>query len=220
MEKTNTLAEQLAATAAAGRAKRDPEKQRVFDQSNQKIAEMVAGNKALKKGDKAPNFSLPNHKGEPTAIDTLLKDGPVVVSFYRGAWCPYCNLELRALQEKLPEIKANGANLVAVSPQTPDGSMTAKEQNALTFNVLSDHDNKVAREFGLVFTLPAELVDVYRSMGLDLGEKNGTGKFELPVPATYVIDRDRTIRHAHVDVDYTKRQEPSEIINIVAGLKA
>ena len=164
-------------------------------------------------GDTIPNFSLPNATGEIVNMLELLAQGPVVIAFYRGGWCPYCNLELRALQQALASIQGTGATLVAISPETPDNSLTTQEKNELEFQVLSDRDNQVAREFGLVFRLPASLLSIYEDFGIDLIAHNGNNHFELPIPATYVVRQDGTVKYAFANVDYTKRAEPSEIVH-------
>jgi peroxiredoxin len=145
---------------------------------------------SLKAGDCIPAFTLPNATGQQVDINELLKSGPVVISFYRGEWCPYCNLELRALQQALPKIQSQGANLVTISPQTPDLSLSTAEKHNLSFEVLSDVGNQVARQFGLVFTLPESLRPIYQAFGIDLPAHNGDQSFELPVPATYVVNTD------------------------------
>jgi len=151
--------------------------------------------------------------------DELLKNGPLVITFYRGGWCPYCNLELRSLQSHLDEIKENGANLVAISPEQPDNSLDVSEKNNLKFPVLSDSGNTVARKFGLVFELPAEIDKLYKNeLKLDLAAINSTDKPELPIPATYVIGKDRKIKYAFVNLDYTQRAEPNEIIDVLKKL--
>jgi len=172
-----------------------------------------------KVGDKAPSFSLPNARGETVDIAAKLKDGPVVVSFYRGGWCPYCNLELRALQQKLPEIEDLGASLVAVSPETPDHSLSTAEKNELKFEVLSDVGNSVARGFNLVFEVAEELRPIYDKFGIDIPGHNGDDTFEIPMPATYVIDTDGTVLHAFVDADYTKRMEPDDVVDVLKRRK-
>jgi peroxiredoxin len=169
--------------------------------------------KILTLGDTIPYFSLPNATGEIVNMRELLAQGPVVIAFYRGGWCPYCNLELRALQQALASIQGTGATLVAISPETPDNSLTTQEKNELEFQVLSDRDNQVAREFGLVFRLPASLLPIYEDFGIDLIAHNGNNHFELPIPATYVVRQDGTVKYAFANVDYTKRAEPSEIVN-------
>lgn len=169
--------------------------------------------RALKEGDTVPDFELPNQRGETRRFSDLVSDGPVVISFYRGGWCPYCNLEMRALQEKLPEITDLGARLVAVSPELPDTAMSTAEKNAISFDILSDAGNKVAAAFGLMFTLPAPLQALYDSFGLDLVKSNGDESKTLPIPATYVVDGNRRVIHAYVNADYSRRQEPALIVD-------
>ena len=173
----------------------------------------------LKEGDKMPVFSLPNAKNEIVSSDKLLKKGPLVINFYRGGWCPYCSLELKAFQDVLPEITKLGAQLVAISPNLPDKSLSSIQKDALSFQVLSDLQNKVARQFGLVYMLDAKLQPLYKQMGIDLPEFNGDESYELPLPATYVVDSDGIIKLAFADVDYTKRLEPDKVIDMLNELK-
>jgi len=173
---------------------------------------------ALKVGDRAPSLSLPDAKGEQVHVDRLLEQGPVVAIFYRGGWCPYCNLELRAWQAHLAELNSLGATLVAISPQTPDNSLSTSEKNALAFPVLSDSDLAAAHGFGIAFTLPPELVDLYGSVGNNLPELNGNGQWLLPVPATFVIDRSGVIQFAHVEADYRERAEPDAVLAVIRAL--
>jgi peroxiredoxin len=173
---------------------------------------------ALKVGDRAPNLSLPDAKGEQVSLNQLLEQGPVVAIFYRGGWCPYCNLELRAWQGHLAELNSLGATLVAISPQTPDNSLSTAEKNALAFPVLSDSDLAAAHGFGIAFTLPPELVDLYSSVGNNLPELNGNGQWVLPVPATFVIDRSGVIQFAHVEADYRERAEPADVLAVIRAM--
>lgn len=175
-------------------------------------------NQALGAGDLAPEFTLPNARGEEIRLTDLLSRGPVVVNIYRGGWCPYCNLELRALKEKLPKIEALGASLVAIAPEKPDKAAETTVRHDLEFEVLSDLGNQVSRQFGLVFTLPESIRAIYASFGTDLPAYNGDERFELPLPATYVIRPDGQIAYAFVDADYTRRMEPSEIIEVLRAL--
>lgn len=167
---------------------------------------------ALGVGADAPDFSLPATNGEQVQLRDLLARGPVVLTFYRGDWCPYCNLQLRTYQKALPQINAHGATLVAVSPQLPDGSLTMAEKNELSFPVLSDVGNTVARRYGLVFAIDDETREKYLAMNIDLERSNGDDRWELPMPGTFVIDRSGVIRLAFVTPDYTQRLEPAEII--------
>ncbi len=163
----------------------------------------------LKEGAPAPDFTLPNFDGQSITLSTLLKHGPVALTFYRGDWCPYCNLQLRAYQAILPRIQELGASLVAVSPQTPDNSLSTAEKKGLTFPVLSDLGNVVARQYGLVFSLSQAL----RASGPPLPTFNGDESWELPMPGSFVIASAGTIHLAFVDADWTKRLEPAAILD-------
>jgi len=195
---------------------------RVLETLTKGIEDLVADNiekNALKVGNKMPSFTLPDAKGEVISSDKLLEQGPLVLSFYRGGWCPYCNLELRALQNLLPEFEKNNATLVAISAEKPDNSLSTQEKNELKFPVLSDGNNEVARSMGLVFEVPKEVVDISKSeWGLDYSEYNGTEKHELPIPATYVVNTGGIVKFAVANPDYTKRAEPSDILKTVASL--
>ncbi|MFQ5675781.1 MAG: peroxiredoxin-like family protein [bacterium] len=188
--------------------------------ATERLVQSGLTNKSLRKGDKAPSFTLPNAAGNPVNSSKLLNDGPLVVSFYRGGWCPYCNLELHALQQAFTQMKEFGAQLVAISPETPDHSLSTSEKHSLKFEVLSDVGNRVAREFGLVFVLAEELRPTYKEFGIDLPAFNGDDSYELPVPATYVIGSDGTIVYSFVNADYTQRAEPADIIDVLKDMNA
>lgn len=174
----------------------------------------------LKIGEKAPDFTLPNAFGRPVRLFDKLKDGPVVLSFYRGAWCPYCNLQLHALHTSLPHFARHGAQLVAVTPQKPDKSLEQVEKDGYPFDILSDLDGSVMRAYRLHFEVPEELSDVYkRNFGLDLAEYNGQDRYVLPVPGTYVIDTGGIVRAAYADTDYKQRMEPKDIIAALQALQ-
>ena len=174
--------------------------------------------RALGEGDTAPDFELPDPSGRMVRLRDLRADGPVIISFYRGQWCPFCNLELRGLQRALAEVAAAGAMLVAISPNPPDVTTTTVDELELEFPVLSDHDNQVAKMFNLVYEMTPENIELYREIGRDIGMLNGTGKWELPVPATYVVDSGGTIRYAFVDLNHRRRAEPSEVAAVAAQL--
>jgi len=169
-------------------------------------------------GDRAPDFELANVRGSTLKIREALADGPVVLSFYRGSWCPFCNLELNALQQYLPEIRACGASLIAISPEKPDASLTHAEKLNLEFDVLTDPGNLTAASYGLIMPVHISLRPLYLQWGIDLPAANGDDSYELPVPATYVIDRNGIIQAAHVEKDYTKRMEPEAIIAALKSL--
>jgi peroxiredoxin len=179
------------------------------------IAEQVVTGlaaQALQAGDRAPDLALPNARGDLVPLGSLWARGPVILTFYRGGWCPYCNLELRAYQAILPAIRAAGVALVAISPQTPDASLSTAERNALAFDVLSDVGSRAAEAFGIAFTLKQELRALYTRLGHPLPEANGTDDWRLPVPATFVIASGGRIVLAHVDADYRRRLEPADAL--------
>lgn len=162
-------------------------------------------------GDKAPNFSLQNAKGEPVQLSDYLAKGPVVLTWYRGGWCPYCNMTLRHLQAALPDFHAAGAQLLALTPELPDKSLSTHEKNELAFEVLTDEHLQVAHEYGIVFKLTDEVATVYKK-NFSLEDYNGNDSDELPLAATYVIAADGTITYAFLDAEYRRRAEPVEIL--------
>jgi len=196
-------------------SKRPEDVSKLMAQENERLEKLGVGNNSLKEGDKVPFFTLTNATGKSVSLKNLLKNGPVVISFYRGAWCPYCNMELRALQQAQPEIEAAGGQLVAISPNLPDASLTSIEKHNLTFEVLSDVGNNIARQFGLVFTLGDKLRPIYTKIGHDIPGQNGDETWELPLPATYVVDTGGTIVYSFVNRDYTQRAEPAELVKVL-----
>jgi len=195
-----------------------PEIRDAMVRADMELAASGIAQRALKAGDRAPDFRLPDARGGYVRLKDLLAAGAVVLCFYRGGWCPYCNLELRALQQVLPDITRLGATLVAVSPQTPDESLSTAEKNALAFPVLSDAGSATAKSFGIAYDLAEELRPIYARSGHALPDKNGDESWVLPIPATYVIDTDGTIVLAFVDVDYRNRLEPGEILVALQSL--
>jgi peroxiredoxin len=172
----------------------------------------------LQVGASAPDFTLPNHSGETVRLSKLLQKGPAVVTFYRGGWCPYCNLQLRAYQSILPNIAARGATLVAISPQTPDFTLSTVQEKGLSFPVLSDVGNHVARRYGLVFVLSEALQVLQKKFGNEIPRFNGDDSWELPMPGTFIISGDGIVRLASVDSDYRRRLEPAAILARLADL--
>ncbi|RZL12598.1 MAG: AhpC/TSA family protein [Hymenobacter sp.] len=173
---------------------------------------------ALTAGQPAPDFTLPNAAGEPVTLATLLQQGPVVLFFYRGNWCPYCNVQLRAYQQLLPELARHGATLVAVSPQTPDFTSFTTQEKALTFPVLSDVGNAVARQYGLAYAVGTPVADTLRSVGIDLSAYNGTSDNELPFTATFIIGTDGIIAWSWVEANFKHRADPAAILAALAHL--
>ena len=174
---------------------------------------------ALKRGQRAEDFILMDTHGQPVRLKALLDVGPVVLSFYRGGWCPYCSIELRGLQLAWPEIESLGAAMIAVSPQLPDNSSSTVIKNEVEFPVLSDVGNIVAKRFGIVYKLSKELLSVHAKADHSLSTFNGeTGSQELPMAATFVLDRSGKIQLAFVDEDYTRRLDPDRIIEVLRRL--
>ena len=214
-----SLTQDLADLAAQNAQKIPAEAQAVMARAGDDLAQLGLEDNSLKTGDRLPEFTLKNAVGKSVKSIDLLAKGPVVLAFYRGGWCPYCNLELRALQAALPDIQAAGAQLVAIAPETPDNSLTTQEKNDLSFEVLSDIGNQVARELGLVFTVPEYLRPIYEKFGIDIVAHNGDENFELPVPATYIVTPQGEIVHHFVNIDYRQREDPERILAVLKQLQ-
>lgn len=192
------------------------EVQEMMLDATKKLEDASISKNALTVGSIAKEIKLPNALGSKVSLfDTLEENDFVVVSFYRGSWCAYCNLELKALQGINEELKQLGAKLIAVSPQSPDASMSTKEKNELEFEVLSDNSNLIAKEYGLVFSLAEEIRPIYLSFGIDLPATNKEDSYEIPMPATYVINKNKEIIFSFIDEDYTKRCEPQDILEAI-----
>ncbi|MBW8724342.1 MAG: AhpC/TSA family protein [Inquilinus limosus] len=190
-------------------------RQSVIETMHRATAELIASGaagRALNVGDKAPSFALKDPEGAVVNSAALLAGGPLIVSFYRGVWCPYCNMELQALEAAKPEFDRLGATLVAISPQTAPNSRKSVRQNGLTFPILSDPKGEVAAAFGLRFRLPDYLVDLYKSLKNDLPTFNDDPSWTLPMPGRYLIGQDGTILYADVNPDYTIRPEPEALL--------
>ena len=174
----------------------------------------------IKVGEKAPDFTLSNALGKKVNLKDELKKGPVVLVFYRGAWCPFCNMHLHALQKALPQFKKYGAQLITVTPQTPDKSAAQIKKDGYPFEVLSDLDSKVMQDYKLYFELPADLIAVYKKHELDIEAFNGKGRNVLPVPGSFVIDKKGVVRAMQAQTDYKVRMEPAVIIETLKKLAA
>ncbi|WP_127494977.1 peroxiredoxin-like family protein [Paenibacillus glycanilyticus] len=173
----------------------------------------------LKEGNKAPDFTLTNPLDEQVNLYDELAKGPVVLTFYRGSWCPFCNIQLRAYQQSLPDMEKLGGRLIAVSLQSPDNSLSHKEKENLTIQVLSDLNGRVAESYRVLYELPDYLQDAFSNFGLDLTVFNKTDRWILPLAATFVIDKEGIIRRAYVNPDFMKRMEPQEIIDELKKLQ-
>jgi peroxiredoxin len=213
-----TLNAELHAFYTARQQQIPAEIRQIMRRAGQELADSGHTGRALAVGAQAPRFRLPSATGESVSLAGLLAAGPVVLTFYRGAWCPYCNIALRALQRHHDEFSARGARLAAVSPQIPDESLSLTDRHQLAFSVLSDVGSDTAKQYGLAFDLPDDLAAVYDRLGFDLQRVNGGHPRTLPLPATYVIDREGVIRWAFVDADYTRRAEPTDVLAALDAL--
>jgi len=189
----------------------------VFDQSIQNLLDQGVPSGALAVGDVLEPFTLDDATGAPVALNQLVETGPVVIVFYRGGWCPYCNLALRTYQrELLPELTAFGARLVAISPQSPDQSLSTAEKAGLEFTVLSDPGSRLAQRIGISFQQADEVLAAQRKLGLDLAQVNAEGSVNLPRPTVLIVDTDRTVRFVDIQPDYTARTEVADILAALA----
>ena len=186
-----------------------------FEQSTQELIASGLADKSLKAGDKAPDFSLTDADGKEVVLRELLTRGPVVLSFYRGVWCPYCNLELQALEEAADDIRAKGATLVAISMQGAAESRKSQRDNKLSFPILTDQSGELAQQFGIRWTLQSYAVKFFKMFKVELPTIHQDGEWNLPMPARYVVDTDGTIAYAEVNPDYTRRPEPSDLFPVL-----
>jgi peroxiredoxin len=215
-----SLKEQLEARKAEFVQKRPPEIVALMQKNVDALRQTAIVERAVRTGDSAPDFDLPDALGRRVRLSERLSRGPVVLTFYRGGWCPYCNIQLRAYQQALPALRQHGASLVAISPETPDHSLSTVEKNALTFDVLSDSGNRVAQSYGIAYALSRELRELYSKFGHPLPNINGDDSWTLPIPATFVIDAQQRITLAFVDAEYRNRLEPDAILAALSQQQA
>ncbi len=209
-----TLREQLQAKKKSGKA--DPKSAATMDNAIKKIRKTKILERAKKIGDRFPSFELKNSTGALVSLDKLLESGPVIVTFYRGAWCPYCNIQLMEYQKHLADWEKKDAKLVALSPELPELSKGFSEKRGLTFDLLFDKNNEFATQVGIVFGIENDLKQVYEKFGIDLAKSQGNSAWQLPVAATYVIGKDHKVKYAFIDPDYKNRAEPMEIDTALA----
>jgi len=207
-----SLKQELQELAETVRSRRTAEAQAGIDRLFDALRRAELDKNCLQVGETAPDFELPDADGRLVSLDQALAQGPVVIAFYRGGWCPFCNLALRGLQRALPEIESLRASLLAISPQVNPGPRATRDRLGLGFPLLADRGNKVARLFGLTFKLPADLIELYRRVEIDVARINGMEDWELPLPATYVVGRDGDVTHAFIEVDFTERAEPAAVV--------
>jgi peroxiredoxin len=214
-----TIREQSDRTKAAAAERLPNEVLEAFDRSIENFVAQGIPAAAIKVGDRLESFTLPDATGRPVSLDDLVESGPAVLVFYRGGWCPYCNVALRTYQrDLLPQLGAFGARLVAISPQTPDESISFAERAGLEFTVLSDPGARVADQVGIAFEQPDEVLAAQRTLGLDLAQVNAEGETRLPRPTVLVVDENRGVRFVDVQPDYTARTEVADIIAALANL--
>ena len=214
-----TIREQSEQMKAAAAQRLPAEVVEVFDRSIRDLLDQGVPSGAITVGDSLEPFTLSDATGAPVTLDQLIEAGPAVIVFYRGGWCPYCNLALRTYQrELLPELTAFGARLVAISPQSPDQSLSTAEKAGLGFTVLSDPASRLARQIGISFQQADEVLGAQRKLGLDLAQVNAEGSTELPRPTVLVVDENRTVRFVDVQPDYTARTEVADILVALASL--
>jgi peroxiredoxin len=211
----NNLTTQLSTYKAEFKARVAPERLAMMENATTQLRLSGVEQSAMALGVALPELSLQDANGQSVSLKALHGGKRTVIVFYRGGWCPYCNLTLREWQRLLPELAAANTQLVAISPQLPDASLSTAEKNALAYPVLSDSSLAAAQAFGIAFTLPPELEELYAKVGNDLPTLNGNGQWVLPVPATFGFDEAGTLIYRHVEADYRQRAEPVEVLRLL-----
>lgn len=190
----------------------------IMHRATKELRESGQVESAIKLGDTFPDFSLPNQNGDMVTLSELLKKGPVVVSFFRGVWCPYCNMELNAIGEMVPEVRAAGGEVVVISPSVQKMAQRAVKEQNLDCDVLTDAGNTFADTLGTRFRLPEYLEKLYRQFGVDLPGNNGDESWTLPMPLRAVIGTDGVVRYLDINADYTQRPDTPETVAVVRSL--
>ncbi|UUO09197.1 AhpC/TSA family protein [Blastopirellula sp. J2-11] len=214
-----TLKEQLKQKSEEAGKRFPPEMLKVMRDAVETVRASGVEKSAKQVGDAAIDAELTGWNGKTVRLSEMWSEGPVVLMWYRGGWCPYCNLQLRAMQKELKAIEGAGAKLIVLTPELPEKAKETAEANDLNFVALHDKNNATARKYGLVFELPASILPLYRDR-LKLAEVNGSDAMELPLSATYVIDTNGKIRYAFLNADYTDRAEPAEVVAAVKKVAA
>ena len=215
-----SLAPQLLATYEKFNATAPDAAKAPINAAREDFARTYDTSKAIQPGQKLPEFRMQNAVGKEVSSSELLSRGPVLLTFYRGEWCPYCNLAVAALQKHVEDFKARGVTLVAISPELPNHSLTMTEKNNLKFDVLTDEGNKFAAKLGILFQQPDSLRAVFEIFGRDMKEWNGDDSLIVPVPATILVDQEGVVRNTFIDPDYTKRCEPTTALKWIDEMKA
>lgn len=203
-----------ASAASAGPSASD---RQVMAQAAERLRQAMP-DPGVKVGETAPDFALPDADGQSVSLHERLAQGPVVLIFYRGGWCPFCNVQLKQFRDALPQIEAQGAQLIAISPQRPDKTREQFKQQAPGFDVLSDLDGATLKAYRLYYEVDPALVEVYKRNGIDLEDYNGSGRTLLPVSATFVIDPQGVIVDRFVDTDYTRRMSPEQAVQALKSI--
>jgi peroxiredoxin len=190
----------------------------VMNQETEKLIAADIVENAIQTGQHLPDGQLTAANGQQVAIDQIIDGKPLVISFYRGGWCPYCNLELQGLQEIASQIRDLGANIIAMSPESVAHTQDTKQKNGVSFDIYSDQSSEYAKALGLVFSLPKSLQEIYLTFDIDIEKHNGESKFELPIPTTIIVKPNREVVYLFADGDYTKRSEPSKLLDVLKGL--
>jgi len=214
------LSDQLGVVRLRQKKKLPKQAQTTIDTSITDLRKQGIGQGAPKKGDTLPDFTLPKTGGGTVQLSELVKNGPVVVTFYRGSWCPYCVVQLSDYQKHLTEIAGAGGQLVAITPEETARSETFLKEKGFSFPVAWDKDNAYAKQLNIVYALPTEVKKLHEDLGIDLKASQGNDQWQLPVPATFVVDGNRKVQFVYVDVDYTKRAETRDLLAAVKAAKA
>lgn len=215
----SSLTDSLASRALASDARSSEERLKMNADAMQALIDTGIIDNALNVGDTAPDFRLTNATGQTVSLYKMLESGPVVLFWYRGGWCPYCNLTLQYMQRYLPKFQEHGANMMALTPELPDSTLSTEQKHNLEFEVLSDIDNVVGKQYGVVYTLTDDVANAYNS-SFGLSSYNGNDSNELPLGATYIIGTDAVIRYAFIDPDYRKRAEPDSLVQVLNVMKS
>ncbi|HEX8656880.1 MAG TPA: peroxiredoxin-like family protein [Hymenobacter sp.] len=218
MSTHSSFQQELEATAQHLASVLPPAASTTIDAGIATVQSAGAAERSLRAGQQAPNFTLPDAAGRPVMLSQLLAEGPVVLVFYRGNWCPYCNVQLRAYNQALEKFRAHGATLVAISPQTPDQTRLTAEEKNLQFPVLSDAGNAVARQYGLPYQVGEDVYQTLHGVGIDLAAFNGDASGELPLTGTFVVARDGRIAWAQVEANFKQRPDPELVLAALATL--
>jgi peroxiredoxin len=218
---STSIAEQADAISQASSTHLPTEIAQVFADEQARWRAQGEPSEIISAGDTLDDFTLPDATAAAVSLHQIVANGPAVIVFYRGGWCPYCNIALRTYQtELLPQLERYGAQLVAISPQTPDQSLSTTEKAELSYTVLSDAGAQVAHRLGIAFQPAEQVLAAQRSLGLDLTEVNAEGAAQLPMPTVLVVDRNRTVLFADTHADYTRRTEVAQIIAALDAIES